>query len=166
MKSNKYCCSSFFVCSFPLNKFNYSEKIDGVHTFLLIFDKKIYNVTENKDYSKIYKLDLLNFIDFKFEGNCIIETEKYENIYYIFDVYYLNDKDYSFEFLNERLNSIKEYLDELGPSFRLKKFHPITCLNELIEYIKNDKSPDGNDIDGIILMKIMNQIAINSNHYT
>ena len=146
--------SNLILQKIPLNKFNYSEKIDGVHTFLLIFDKKIYNVTENKDYSKIYKLDLLNFIDFKFEGNCIIETEKYENVYYIFDVYYLNDKDYSFEFLNERLNSIKEYLDELGPSFRLKKFYPITCLNELIEYIKNDKSPDGNDIDGIILQRI------------
>ena len=26
----------------PLNKFKYSEKIDGVHTFLLIFDKQVY----------------------------------------------------------------------------------------------------------------------------
>jgi hypothetical protein len=27
-------------------------------------------------------------------------------------------------------------MNELGPSFKLKKFHEITGLNELLEYIK------------------------------
>ena len=139
----------------PLDKFNYSEKIDGVHTYLLIFEGKIYDVTNNKKYfSNIYQINKSNFKEMKFSGDCIIETEYYENKYYIFDVYYLNGVDYSEKFLHERLNSINEYLDELGPSFKIKKFYEITDINELLEYIKKDKSPEGNNIDGIILQRI------------
>ena len=97
----------------PLDKFNYSEKIDGVHTYLLIFEGKIYDVTNNKkNFSNIYQIDKYKFKEMKFSGDCIIETEYYENKYYIFDVYYLNGVDYSEKFLHERLNSINEYLDE------------------------------------------------------
>ena len=139
----------------PLDKFNYSEKIDGVHTYLLIFEGKIYDVTNNKkNFSNIYQIDKYKFKEMKFSGDCIIETEYYENKYYIFDVYYLNGVDYSEKFLHERLNSINEYLDELGPSFKIKKFYEITDINELLEYIKKDKSPEGNNIDGIILQRI------------
>ena len=139
----------------PLDKFNYSEKIDGVHTYLLIFEGKIYDVTNNKkNFSNIYQIDKSKFKEMKFSGDCIIETEYYENKYYIFDVYYLNGVDYSEKFLHERLNSINEYLDELGPSFKIKKFYEITDINELLEYIKKDKSPEGNNIDGIILQRI------------
>ena len=139
----------------PLDKFNYSEKIDGVHTYLLIFEGKIYDVTNNKkNFSNIYQINKSNFKEMKFSGDCIIETEYYENKYYIFDVYYLNGVDYSEKFLHERLNSINEYLDELGPSFKIKKFYEITDINELLEYIKKDKSPEGNNIDGIILQRI------------
>ena len=146
--------SNSILQTIPLDKFNYSEKIDGIHTYLLIFDKKIYNVTNNKDLSDIYQIDINDFIEMNFSGDCIIETEFYENVYYIFDVYYLNGIDYSNKFLKERLNSINEYLNELGPSFKLKKFHEITDLDELLEYIKKDKSPEGNNIDGIILQRI------------
>ena len=74
----------------PLNKFKYSEKIDGVHTFLLIFDKQVYNVTDNLEKSKIYQINESTIKDFNFSGECILETEFYNNSYYIFDVYYLN----------------------------------------------------------------------------
>ena len=138
----------------PLNKFKYSEKLDGIHTYLLIFDKKIFNVTNYNNFSIILPIDSINFINMNFSGDCIIETEYYENIYYIFDVYYLNGVDLSNKFLDERLNSIAKYMNDLGPSFKLKKFKEITDLKELLEYIKNDKSPDGNNIDGIILQRI------------
>ena len=134
-----------------LDKFNYSEKIDGIHTYLLIFNKKIYNITNIKDN---YQIDSTNFREMNFSGDCILETEYYQNIYYIFDVYYLNGENYSQKFLHDRLNSINKYIDELGPSFKIKKFYPITGLNELLEYIKKDKSPEGNDIDGIVLQRI------------
>ena len=138
----------------PLNKFKYSEKIDGVHTFLLIFDKQVYNVTDNLEKSKINQIDESTIKDFNFSGECILETEFYNNSYYIFDVYYLNGVDYSSKFLDERLNSINQYLEELGPSFKVKKFYEIQNLDELLEYIKKDKSPEGNDIDGIILQRV------------
>ena len=138
----------------PLNKFKYSEKLDGIHTYLLIFEKKIYNITYYNDFSDIIQINASNFINMNFSGDCIIETEYYENIYYIFDVYFLNGVDLSYKFLDERLNSIAVYMNDLGPSFKLKKFKEINDLKELLEYIKNDKSPDGNNIDGIILQRI------------
>ena len=55
-----------------LDKFNYSEKIDGIHTYLLIFNKKIYNVTNIKDN---YQIDSTNFREMNFSGDCILETE-------------------------------------------------------------------------------------------
>ena len=61
----------------PLDKFKYSEKIDGVHTFLLIFDKQFYNVT---DLSKIYQIEEKTIKDFNFSGDAILETEFYDNI--------------------------------------------------------------------------------------
>lgn len=97
----------------PLNKFNYSEKIDGIHTYLLIFEKRIYNVTDNKYEDDIYQMDIHNFEDMNFTGDCIIETEYYEGFYYIFDVYYLNGIDYSNKCLKERLNSIVYILFKL-----------------------------------------------------
>ena len=147
--------SNSVLQTISLDKFNYSEKIDGVHTYLLIFDKKVYNITNINDINEeVYEIDSRNFKDMNFTGDCILETEFYENVYYIFDVYYLNGKDYSQELLHNRLNSIKEYKDDLGPSFKIKNFSPITDLKELLDNIKNDKSPEGNDIDGIILQRI------------
>ena len=146
--------SNNILLSNSLDVFNYSEKIDGLHTFLLIFKKKIYDVTKNEDLSSIKKLDISKFNNMNFKGDCIIETEFYNEIYHIFDVYYLNGVDYSEKYLHERIEAIEPFLQDLGSSFRLKKFNKIPDLNFLLDYIKNDKSPEGNDIDGVILQRI------------
>ena len=146
--------SNEILLSTPLDKFNYTEKIDGLHTFLLIFEKKIYNVTKNKDASSIKQLEISQFKDMNFTGDCIIETEYYNDIYFIFDVYYLNGVNYSEMFLFERIGAIKPFIGELGPSFKLKTFNQIPNLNFLLEYIKQEKSPEGNEIDGVILQRI------------
>ena len=83
--------------------------------FILIFlylKKKIYNITYYNDLSDIIQINASNFINMNFSGDCIIETEYYENIYYIFDVYFLNGVDLSYKFLDERLNSIAEYMND------------------------------------------------------
>ena len=146
--------SNNILLSNSLDVFNYTEKIDGIHAFLLIFKKKIYDVTKNEDLSSIKKLDISKFNNMNFEGDCIIETEFYNDMYHIFDVYYLNGVDYSEKYLHERIEAIEPFLQDLGSSFRLKKFNKIPDLNFLLKYIKNDKSPEGNDIDGVILQRI------------
>ena len=157
--------SNNILLSNSLDVFNYTEKIDGLHTFLLIFEKKIYNVTKNEDLSTLKKLDISKFQNMKFEGDCIIETELYNDIYHIFDVYYLNGIDYSEKYLHERIEAIEPFLQDLGSSFRLKKFHKIPDLNFLLNYIKNDKSPEGNDIDGVILQRIDRPYFMENQNY-
>ena len=146
--------SNSILLSTPLDKFNYTEKIDGIHTHLLIFDRKIYNVSKNTDLSLINRIDNSKFENMNFSGDCIIEAEFYNNIYFIFDVYYLNGVDYSEKFLFERIEPIKQYINELGSSFKLKNFYKIPDLNFLLDYIKKDESPEGNEIDGVILQRI------------
>jgi hypothetical protein len=157
--------SNNILLSNSLDVFNYSEKIDGLHTFLLIFKKKIYDVTKNEDLSSIKKLDISKFNNMNFKGDCIIETEFYNEIYHIFDVYYLNGVDYSEKYLHERIEAIEPFLQDLGSSFRLKKFHKISDLNFLLNYIKNDKSPEGNDIDGVILQRIDRPYFMENQNY-
>ena len=45
-------------------------------------------------------------------------------------------------------------MNDLGTSFKVKKFHEIKDVNELLEYIKKDRSEEGIDIDGLILQRI------------
>jgi len=146
--------SNSILLTFPLDKFCYTEKIDGLHTHLLIFDKKIYNVSKSPDLSLIKKVEDSEIKNMNFEGDCIIEAEYYNNIYFIFDVYYLNGIDYSKKYIFERIEPIKQFINELGQNFKLKNYYTIPDLNYLLEYIKNDKSPEGNEIDGVILQRI------------
>ena len=146
--------SNSILLSTSLDKFNYTDKIDGIHTHLLIFDKNIYNVSKNKDLSLLKPIDNSHFKNMNFSGDCILEAEFYNNIYFIFDVYYLNGVDYSDKYLFERIEPIKQYINELGPSFKLKNYYKIPDLNFLLDYIKKEESPEGNEIDGIILQRI------------
>ena len=151
------CCSvlsNSVLLSTSLDNFSYTEKIDGIHTYLLIFDRKIYDVTKNEDLSSIKEIDNSKFKNMNFKGDCIIETEFYNNLYFIFDVYYLNGENYKEKYIYERINAIKPFLEELGPTFKLKTFSKIPNIQFLLEYIKNDKSPEGNNIDGIIVQRI------------
>ena len=143
--------SNSIILSNGLDKFFFTEKIDGLHVHLLIFDKKIYNCSKTK---QIEQIDNSKFKNMNFNGDCIIETEFYNNFYFIFDVYYLNGVDYSEKYISERIESIKQYLNDLGSSFKIKNYQKIPDLNYLLEYIKNEKSPEGNDIDGVILQRI------------
>ena len=146
--------SNSILLQVPLNKFYYTEKIDGIHAHLLIFDKKIYNVSKAPDdLSLIKQIEDIQIKNMNFQGDCIIETELYNNIFFIFDVYYLNGVDYSNKYILERIEQIKQYINELGPNFKIKNYNEIPDLNYLLEYIKKDKSPEGNEIDGVILQR-------------
>lgn len=132
----------------PLDKFYYSEKTDGLHMNILIFNKKIYDITRIEN---IHVVDQLE----NFSETLILDTELYENRYYIFDAYYIQDKCINDLFFNERMKMVKPFLEDLGEKFILKSFYPIPNIKFLIDFVKNDKSPvTNNEIDGVILQRI------------
>lgn len=128
----------------PLEKFYYSEKTDGEHKNLLIYNHCVYDVTHSDDIKKMDNIDC--------EKTLILDTELYDNKFYIFDVVYA-EKDVSKENFLQRMSYVT--VEELGDKFKLKKFNPISSMNSLLEYIQNERSPEtGNDIDGVILQRI------------
>lgn len=134
----------------PLDKFYYSEKTDGLHVNVLIHDHTLYNITHINDIKEIKSNE-----DMLFDGTAILDTELYNDVYHIFDVYYLNGENLNNKFFLERLETIKPQLEYLGSDFVLKEFKPIPNIKFLIDYMKYDISPTTNEnIDGVILQRI------------
>ena len=128
----------------PLDSFYYSEKTDGEHKNLLIYNRTVYDVTHYDSITAIGEVTT--------DKTMILDTELYEEKYYIFDVAY-NEEDVSNKHFLERMETVD--VAELGDKFVMKKFNVISSLNMLLDYIKNEKSPEtGNDIDGVILQRI------------
>lgn len=140
--------SNFILKTTPLDSFYYSEKTDGEHKNLLIYKAKVYDVTHHDSIKFLCDISDLDLTD-----TLILDTELYDDSYYIFDVYYINSV-LECNFL-ERLSKIEPFLPQLGSNFKLKKFKPIPSIEFLIGYLKNETSPDtGDEIDGVILQRI------------
>lgn len=138
--------SNYLLMKIPLSSFVYSEKTDGIHANLLIHEGKIYNVTNIKEIRHIG--------DCECKSTLILDTEEYENKYFIFDVYVVDGNVIGDKFFIERMAAVEPYLDSLGDKFVIKTFKPVPSIEFLIEYIKHDVSPDtGNEIDGVILQR-------------
>lgn len=131
-----------------LDKFYYSEKTDGEHMNILIYNGTIFNVTR---FDNIQAIDTL-----KNKGlTLILDTELYNDKFYIFDVYYVQDKLVKDEKFIERMSYCGKFIDELENKFVVKEFKPIPSLKFLLEFINNPNSPvTGNEIDGVILQRI------------
>lgn len=141
--------SNAILSETPLSSFHYSEKTDGEHKNLLIYKSKIYDVTH---------FDTIRFVADvpTFTETIVLDTELYNEHFYIFDVYYADGEVLSGNFL-ERMSKASEKLEQLGPLFKLKTFKPIPSIEFLIDYIKQDKiEQDGAEveIDGVILQRI------------
>ena len=87
-------------------------------------------------------------------GETIIDTEFYQDKYYIFDCYMINGEIITDIDFPSRMSKCKIWLDK-NPDENLiiKEFYVIESINELLEYVKsNYRSPKtGHIIDGIIL---------------
>lgn len=131
----------------PLESFYYSEKTDGEHKNILIYDRMIYDVTHYDNIMEISEIDC--------DETMILDTELYKNKFYIFDVYYVNDKLVKDEHFKDRMKYMNEKMKLLGDKFILKQFYPIPSIEFLLDFINHDKSPTtGNEIDGVILQRI------------
>lgn len=147
----------------PLDKFVWLEKTDGTHYNILIYDNKMYYIRKHKenstdvsirnaDYDIIYIKDVsLN------QGLTILDTELYNNKYYVFDASMIENNDISSQGYIERMKITAQYLNKNDlTDIIIKQFEPIESLSSLLTYINtNETSPStGNDIDGVILQRI------------
>lgn len=141
-----------------LEQYYYSEKTDGIHRNLLIYEGVCFDVSlmgsssvsaggVSREPVKLFELD--------FKPTLILDCEEYNSKYFIFDVYYADDKCLNEETFVNRMAYARAHISELGPMFVLKEFKPIPSFEFLSDYIENDISPDtGNEIDGVILQRI------------
>lgn len=135
------------LASTRLEQFYFSEKTDGLHRNLLIYEKRIYDITHFDDVQCLGDAD--------YDKTLILDCEEYNDKYFIFDVYYADGRVLNEETFLNRMSYCRSFIDALGEKFVVKEFKPIPNLKFLLDYIKNDVSPDtGNEIDGVILQRI------------
>lgn len=125
-----------------LSNFVYLEKTDGLRT-LLVFDSNTLYSYRNKE-----GLDILNS-NSNLDSNLkfVVDSELFEDKYYVFDVYYINQDIRELPFI-ERMNKFKELLNSNLKNIELKTYKDvdITKLSELINYGMT-KRPN---VDGIV----------------
>ena len=140
--------TNYVLRATPLKFFVWTEKTDGVRTEISIEGKKVLNY--NDKHKELAKLK-------KEASGTVLNTEFLNDKYYIFDSPKVNGKDISEKHFLERYEVIKEFIKEFDPdekTFKLKKYDPITKLDELKEFIQNTVSPNtGANVDGVILQR-------------
>ena len=130
------------IDTLDLSNFVYLEKTDGLRT-LLIFDSNVLYSYRNKEGLDILNSNLNSNSDLKF----VVDSELFEDKYYIFDVYYINQDIRELPFI-ERMNKFKELLNLNLKNIELKTYKDVdvTKLSELINYGMT-KRPN---VDGIV----------------
>lgn len=140
--------SNQIIQSNGLSAFRWSEKTDGLHMNLGIWEHRIYNLSNPRDIRFIG-------IEVPYDNIAIIDCELYHEKYYIFDSPMIDSEDISKKSFIERLDKVKAISDKLGDMFIVKEFYDVKSIKELTNFIENDISPiTGNEIDGVILQLI------------
>ena len=142
-----------------LSDFVCLEKTDGVHANIIILNTSVYEIKHGKE-EELFKLSS------NFPKQTILDTEQYENIYYIFDCPEVEGEDISKKSYIQRMVIVNQWLNTnstLKQYFVVKQFEYVD-KKKLIEYIKlinetNISPTTGARVDGIIFQKI------NSDYY-
>lgn len=138
--------SNYLLQKIPLESFVYLEKTDGIHANILIHDGRIYDVTNSEEIKQVGTTET--------KATLVLDTENYENKYYVFDAYVVDNEIVNEKHFEERMKLAEPFVKELGDRFEMKTFKPVPSIEFLIEYVKNDRSPDtGNEIDGVVLQR-------------
>ena len=138
----------------PLTDFVWLEKTDGQHYNLILFNDKLYAVVhgEVKEHSTL-------------PINCahqtILDTEFYNDKFYIFDCPMVEGKDISESSFVERMSAADSFIKshpELQQLFVIKAFYNVdsNSFPKLLRTINTtNKSPiTGNNIDGVVFQNI------------
>lgn len=114
-----------------------TDKIDGKRTILYLTNNKSYAIS-----------DKLESLEINVKDICILDTEKYEDDYYIFDVMIFNGKNITKDPFEERKKYF-EYFEKFA-NIKLKPFIKLTeKYKEQIHSFKQNKNKPY-DVDGII----------------
>jgi hypothetical protein len=132
------------IDTIDLSNFVYLEKTDGLRT-LLIFDSNVLYSYRIKEGLSVISDSILNS-NLKF----VVDSELFEDKYYVFDVYYINQDIRELPFI-ERMNKFKKFLENsnsINNIIKLKTYSEIDInkLSELINYGMT-KRPN---VDGIV----------------
>lgn len=113
-----------------------TDKIDGKRTILYLNTDKSYAIS-----------DILETIDIKTTGVCILDTEYYKNDYYIFDVMIYNGKNISKLPFEERMKYFDKFIE--FDNIKIKPFLKLTdeYKSQITKFKKEKKIYK---IDGII----------------
>ena len=142
--------------------FIYLEKTDGEHTLLLIDDNDIYKLSTSHKLT-LTLLFSLSENDNINHGFSLLDAEFYNNQYYVFDAYAVDNVliyDYN---LIDRLKQINEFIDSfhnknLLNNIHVKQTYKVTKenINEIINMVNTlDYSRDtSNKIDGVVFQLV------------
>lgn len=124
----------------PVNKFVWTEKIDGVRVEVLIENGIMYDITNPKKIT-IIKSGIVNDHCFK---RSILETEHYEDKYIIFDVLMIENESTLNNFYIDRITKGKEFVKNVSSTlsiFKINDYRNVVSWEELLEFINNHISP-------------------------
>lgn len=135
-----------------IHNFVWLEKTDGLHQIIVINNTSIYSLRKNPDKEPTYIPDVIGSVNnTKFS---ILDCELYKDTYNVFDCPYALGRNVCNEPYETRMEHAKEVVDSIKSNvkFNIKEFKQTTNIEELIEFLKNDKSPfTNNTIDGVVL---------------
>lgn len=153
--------------------FVWSDKMDGIRHLIILYKNDIYTWTT---------VDKLKYFDKSqkyYNSPLVLDTEKIDNTFYIFDIYVYNgqdvrDMDYisrlnlaknefektdkidNFDDVDELLGIIPKtktktnIISSINTSFKILQTHPINNWSELIKYAFEER----NNTDGVVLHSI------------
>lgn len=118
----------------PKEDFVYLDKTDGLRTLLIIQSKKLYS----------YSCGKLTFVrDVETEGTYIFDTELFNDMYYVFDVYVYNSEDIRKLPFIDRMGKFQLNITDIIK----KEFYEIKNWSELINYATTRRE----GVDGVVL---------------
>lgn len=144
--------TNYITLKVPQENFVWLEKTDGLHTNIIIENNKAYSISNGK--AEIMQDLELNGPEFV--KRTILDTEFYNDKYYVFDAAMIEGEDISENFFRERMALAQQFIEKTKVSyFIIKEYYDLTSWKELIQFVeKNYISPfTGNRIDGVVCQR-------------
>lgn len=129
------------------NDYVWLEKTDG--------ERKILITKNNKTYVFKHGELIENDINFNFKNFTILDTEYYDNKYFIFDSPYIEGrKIFDNDFIQRLTYLQNNHTIQKSDKLKVKEYNKIKSFNEIIDFVNNNYKTENGIIDGIIIQNI------------